>query len=177
MNDLRCWQAVETAESYADGSASDEALRTARSAAVAASRELDLWTDRTRANATLSAVAVTAHPFAAAKQAAKLSKEAAKQAAKLSKEVASDSIYLVIRDVFGRPSGQSADRIAMPSGSRKVAELAATICNTHAFDRLPLLADALEDAGCTDAELLGHLRGPGPHVRGCWAVDLVQGKT
>jgi hypothetical protein len=35
----------------------------------------------------------------------------------------------------------------------------------------------LEDAGCTDADLLGHLRGPGPHVRGCWAVDLVLGKS
>jgi hypothetical protein len=43
--------------------------------------------------------------------------------------------------------------------------------------RLALLADALEDTGCTDAELLGHLRGPGPHVRGCWAVDLVLGKS
>jgi hypothetical protein len=42
--------------------------------------------------------------------------------------------------------------------------------------RLALLADALEDAGCTDTELLGHLRGPGPHVRGCWALDLVLGK-
>jgi hypothetical protein len=39
--------------------------------------------------------------------------------------------------------------------------------------RLALVADALEDAGCTDAELLGHLRGPGPHVRGCWALDLI----
>jgi hypothetical protein len=43
--------------------------------------------------------------------------------------------------------------------------------------RLALLADALEDAGCTDAALLGHLRSPGPHVRGCWAVDLVLGKS
>jgi hypothetical protein len=42
--------------------------------------------------------------------------------------------------------------------------------------RLAQLGDALEDAGCTDTELLGHLRGPGPHVRGCWAVDLVMGK-
>jgi hypothetical protein len=42
--------------------------------------------------------------------------------------------------------------------------------------RLTVLADALEDAGCTDADLLGHLRSPGPHVRGCWAVDLVLGK-
>jgi hypothetical protein len=42
---------------------------------------------------------------------------------------------------------------------------------------LSLLADALEDAGCTDPDLLGHLRGTGPHVRGCWAVDLVLGKS
>jgi hypothetical protein len=39
--------------------------------------------------------------------------------------------------------------------------------------RLAVLADALEDAGCGDAELLGHLRGPGVHVRGCWVVDLL----
>jgi hypothetical protein len=39
--------------------------------------------------------------------------------------------------------------------------------------RLAVLTDALEEAGCTDAEILGHLRGTGPHVRGCWAVDLL----
>jgi hypothetical protein len=44
-------------------------------------------------------------------------------------------------------------------------------------DRLAVLADALEDAGCTDPDLLGHLRSPGPHVRGCWAVDLLLGKS
>jgi len=43
--------------------------------------------------------------------------------------------------------------------------------------RLAALADALEEAGCTDADILGHLRGPGPHVRGCWPVDLCLGKT
>ncbi|HEY7308375.1 MAG TPA: hypothetical protein VH643_03330 [Gemmataceae bacterium] len=43
--------------------------------------------------------------------------------------------------------------------------------------RLAVLADALEEAGCTDADILGHLRGPGPHVRGCWAVDLLLGKS
>jgi hypothetical protein len=42
--------------------------------------------------------------------------------------------------------------------------------------RLVVLADALEEAGCDRAELLSHLRGPGPHVRGCWAVDLLLGK-
>jgi hypothetical protein len=44
-------------------------------------------------------------------------------------------------------------------------------------ERLGLLADALEDGGCNHADLLGHLRGPGPHVRGCWAVDLILGKS
>jgi hypothetical protein len=43
--------------------------------------------------------------------------------------------------------------------------------------RLAVLADALEEAGCTDADVLGHLRGQGPHVRGCWAVDLCLGKS
>jgi hypothetical protein len=42
--------------------------------------------------------------------------------------------------------------------------------------RLLVVADALEDAGCTDAVHLGHLRGPGPHARGCWPVDLLLGK-
>jgi hypothetical protein len=39
-----------------------------------------------------------------------------------------------------------------------------------------ILADALEDAGCEDVDILGHLRGPGPHVRGCWVVDFLLGK-
>jgi hypothetical protein len=42
--------------------------------------------------------------------------------------------------------------------------------------RLAVVTDALEEAGCKDADILGHLRGPGPHVRGCWAVDLLLGK-
>ena len=57
-----------------------------------------------------------------------------------------------------------------------VATLAGTIYEERAFNRLPALADALEEAGCDNAELLDHLRGPGPHVRGCWAVDLVLGR-
>jgi hypothetical protein len=43
-------------------------------------------------------------------------------------------------------------------------------------DRLAVLADGLQDAGCEDAELLGHLRGGGVHVRGCWGVDVVLGR-
>jgi hypothetical protein len=55
--------------------------------------------------------------------------------------------------------------------------LAKFIYEESAFDRLPILADALMDAGCESEELLAHCRSEGPHVRGCWAVDLILGKS
>src|SRR5262249_55061356 len=55
-------------------------------------------------------------------------------------------------------------------------KLPRAIYDDRAFDRLPILADALEDAGCTDRDMLDHCRGPGPHVRGCWVIDLILGK-
>jgi hypothetical protein len=58
-----------------------------------------------------------------------------------------------------------------------VTTLAQAIYEQRAFDRMPELATALAVAGCTEAELLGHLRGVGPHVRGCWALDLLLGKA
>ena len=58
-----------------------------------------------------------------------------------------------------------------------VLGLASAIYAERAFDRLPILADALEDAGCDQPDLLAHLRSDGPHVRGCWAVDLILGKS
>jgi hypothetical protein len=42
--------------------------------------------------------------------------------------------------------------------------------------RLAVLSDALEDAGCTNEQILVHLREPSPHVRGCWVIDLLLGK-
>jgi hypothetical protein len=57
-----------------------------------------------------------------------------------------------------------------------VPRLARAAYDDRDFERLPLLADALEDAGCPDADLLGHLRGPDTHCRGCPALDLLLGK-
>jgi hypothetical protein len=57
-----------------------------------------------------------------------------------------------------------------------VRTLAVGIYKETAFDRFPILADALEDAGCDNADILNHCRGPGPHVRGCWVIDLLLGK-
>jgi hypothetical protein len=59
---------------------------------------------------------------------------------------------------------------------RTVRRIAEGIYAERAFDRLPILADALLDAGCEDEELMGHCRSAGVHARGCWAVDLILGK-
>ncbi|WP_020470575.1 hypothetical protein [Zavarzinella formosa] len=58
-----------------------------------------------------------------------------------------------------------------------VQMIAAGAYEDRAFNRLPILADALQDAGCDNENILSHLRGDSPHVRGCWALDLILGKS
>lgn len=60
--------------------------------------------------------------------------------------------------------------------TRAVTSLAARIYDDRAFDLLPILADALEDAGCTNTDILNHCRQPEEHVKGCWVLDLILGK-
>jgi hypothetical protein len=57
-----------------------------------------------------------------------------------------------------------------------VPRIAQGIYEGRAFDRLPILHDALLDAGCDDEDILAHCRSEGPHVRGCWVIDLILGK-
>jgi hypothetical protein len=57
-----------------------------------------------------------------------------------------------------------------------VVKFARSIYDEEAFNRLPLLADLLAEAGCTDAAILAHCREPGTHVKGCWVVDLLTGR-
>ncbi|WP_238602612.1 hypothetical protein [Fimbriiglobus ruber] len=57
-----------------------------------------------------------------------------------------------------------------------VLSLAEGIYTDSAFDRLPILADALEESGCDNPDLLNHCRSEGPHTRGCWAIDRLLGK-
>ena len=85
----------------------------------------------------------------------------------------------VFRDIFGnsfRPvSVHNSSWVAWNDGA--IPKMAQVIYDDRAFNRLPLLADALEDAGCDDADILSHCRTPGEHVRGCWVVDLLLGKS
>jgi hypothetical protein len=58
-----------------------------------------------------------------------------------------------------------------------VVLLARQTYESRDFSTMPILADALQDAGCDNADVLDHCRGPGPHVRGCWVVDLALSKV
>lgn len=80
----------------------------------------------------------------------------------------------LFRDIFGNPLRPV---FLDPSWlTFTVTSLTAAIYADRAFDRMPILADALEDAGCTNQDILAHCRSGGEHVRGCWAVDLLLGK-
>jgi len=88
----------------------------------------------------------------------------------------------LLREAFGNPFRPAEVNAAWRTADvARLAEAAyeeqALPTGTLSPDRLTVLADALEEAGCADADLLGHLRGPGPHVRGCWAVDLLTGRS
>jgi hypothetical protein len=88
----------------------------------------------------------------------------------------------ILRDLFGNPFSPlpslAPQLLAWNAGTgKRLAEKAyeQRIMPAGSLDpdRLSVLADALEEAGCTDPAILGHLRGPGPHARGCWCLDLL----
>jgi hypothetical protein len=74
---------------------------------------------------------------------------------------------LPFRDTAVQPSWLTSDVLALARG----------IYEEKAFDRMPFLADALQDAGCDNDEMLNHCRAEGwEHVRGCWVIDLLLGR-
>ena len=84
----------------------------------------------------------------------------------------------LIRECFGNPyDSRTANAAWLAWSDGAIRKLAQAIYDARAFNRLPLLADALEDAGCTDADILSHCRSGGEHVRGCWVVDLLLRKS
>jgi hypothetical protein len=86
---------------------------------------------------------------------------------------------LLLRDIFFNPFRPPP--ILDPAWLRwrdgTIPRLAQQMYDARDFASMPILADALEEAGCTSGDILEHCRGPGPHVRGCWVVDLVLGKV
>jgi hypothetical protein len=80
----------------------------------------------------------------------------------------------LLHDVFGNPFRPISINPEWLTST--VVALATGIYEEKAFDRMPILADALQDAGCSNEDILNHCRGPGPHTRGCFVIDLILGK-
>jgi len=81
---------------------------------------------------------------------------------------------VLLRDIFGNPFRPATINLIWRTPT--VKQLAEAIYETKDFSRLPILADALEDAGCNNQDILNHCRQPGVHARGCWCLDLLLGK-
>jgi hypothetical protein len=152
-----CRIAVETCERFVDGHADEDELAAAAAEA---------------AQVALAAEQALVWGWNAARTAA-MAAQGAQEAAERAASMAAFDVDLV-REVMGNPYRCVALDPAWRTPT--VMALARAAYHDRAFDRLPILADALEEAGCTDAEVLAHCRGPGPHVRGCWALDLVLDK-
>jgi hypothetical protein len=196
LTDSRSRRSVEVAEQFADGTASEEALRQA----VAEAERV--WKDCVRKDeldelvvyATTFVVTTPRFndanlPYLGARMAAMDTAGEAvaivhlKGGGKLDSDVAPiseaatqerDAQARLLRDIFGNPSRPA---ILRPDWlTPAIGRLARTIYDDRAFDRMSQLADALEEDRCDNADILVHCRQPGEHVRGCWALDLILGK-
>jgi hypothetical protein len=157
LRDPRSRTAVEVSERYADGLADAKELAAAAQDARQAADEAE----QARAagwNAARSAAVTADTPWAAAERVAG--------------QAAFDADLL--RHVLGNPFHPLTLDPAWKT--QTVVQLARSLYEERRFEYMPILADALEEAGCQDAAFLEHCRSPGPHVRGCWVVDLILGK-
>jgi hypothetical protein len=185
----RCQDAVVLAERFADGEATEQELsavtanpRPALYDADAAMSAAELSLDATRVAAEAAEAAALeaqgrmyAQHFPdgytpSAENASLLEEEEQEYKRVLAAEKKSQCDLLCC--VFGNPF-----RPQPSLGTHAVVGLARTIYEQRSFERTRELADAFENAGCTDSDILGHLRGSGPHVRGCWVLDLLLNKA
>ncbi len=197
LDDTRSQRAVQMAESYADGLATAVELAAAAADAHAAADDTRL-DPRRRGLAIVipglygsgTYVAADAAAHAAGAEAVTIDflyvpAEAAAFAVLLASDKERAAQAALLRDLFGPllfrdvspdPSWLAWDNSSIVRLAAAVYEERLLPAGTLDATRLAVLADALEEAGCTDTELLEHLRGPGPHVRGCFVLDLLLGR-
>ncbi|VTR93254.1 Uncharacterized protein (Fragment) OS=uncultured bacterium PE=4 SV=1 [Gemmata massiliana] len=164
--------AVEVAERYADDSATSHEVAVVLAAAIPSGGDEDSddeTSDDYKAGHALSAAVCTCferkHFLYAATSAATAASDPQRARA---------GQCVMLRDIVGNPFRPAA---FSPSWRTSTAiTLAAQMYESRDFGAMPILADALQDAGCDNADVLDHCRSDGPHVRGCWVVDLVLGK-
>jgi hypothetical protein len=196
MADERSRRAVEFTERFVDGAETEDERAAVSAAAGAAAREASLaWNDSAsvvdlgdaqRAEEDRLAYLVTAANVASQTISATMydtfciaAWRIAFGVAKLlagaeGHPAAGKELAAMLRDVVGNPFRPATlDAEAVPPA---LVALAETIYAERAFHRMAELADALEAAGCAESDILAHCRAPGPHLRGCWGVDLLLGR-
>jgi hypothetical protein len=200
LTDQRCLDAIDLAEKLADGEVTKDDCKEARSAARAAAKAAyavvedagplpSRSTQREIAYAAWSAADAIAQIFnvevgpLAATAASAMVHHPRRGRVPTQKEYAAaqkdeDKIQAAfLRDLFGNPFRRVVlDSAWLKRNGGVVPKMARGIYDDRRLDDLPVLADALEDAGCDNEEILAHCRQPGEHVRGCWVVDLLLGK-
>jgi hypothetical protein len=195
LADDRLLMTVELAETFADGQAGREQLAEAwaRARGMAVIRLRDVtarplatscfskWMAAVAAAATASVSAMVAASGASTDVVDALAPES-EPGWRETWATARSAHAALVRDIFGNPFAVP-PRLAPSLLNGEVLQLAEAAYEHRSLPsghldaaRLAVLADALESAGCTAAELLGHLRGAGPHVRACFAVDAVLGR-
>jgi hypothetical protein len=178
LTDERSWRAIDVVERYADGLANEQDLESAFHIADAASQE----SPSDAADAVVSATTSygpygdqQAIRIAYATDVARVAVRAAPTPLRPAVRAAQAAL---LRDLFGhlqyRPVQIAPTWITWHEGT--IPTLTHSIYTERRFHDLPLVAKALEEAGCTDTDILSHCREPGPHVRGCWVVDLILSK-
>jgi hypothetical protein len=182
LTDARSRAAVEVAERYADGLADARELAAVRTAAVAATHRAApaalaaYWATSQNPAVTVGNVCAAAAEAEARAAVGSSGSSGVVQAAAWEAAGAAGALAQValLRDLFDNPfrpvSADPAWRSGIPG------RIAHAIHAEARFEDLPILADALEEAGCTESRVLSHCRGLGPHARGCWVVDLLLGK-
>jgi len=167
--DPRSRMVVEVAERYADALATEEELRRAAESAEVVHRQAFDAKGKVGSTAEWCVVFSGAEsPFHAARTVNWMAAHAAFHHSKKADEIPRIAL---LQDIFSYAFHPTCTA-DFPLTSNVVG-LAQSIYQERGFDRMPILGDALEDAGCTNQAILGHCRGPGPHVRGCWVVDLL----
>jgi hypothetical protein len=174
LTDERSRRAVEVAEAMADGAAGKAAVRRAHTDAVAAARD----SPRARRGYSLEAsveIVMNAHRndvFVATTMRLRDAAPDLKLCTQKESELAQANL---LRDVIGNPFRKVA--FSPEWRTDTAVALAKQMYEAREFSAMPILADALQDAGCDGDDILTHCRDPKlPHVRGCWVVDLVLDK-
>lgn len=189
ISDDRSRRAVEVAERYADGLTGrderDEANRWARLAVEDTFPKPDQpWATNNVVgyHAALAALWLLSENVASWEASTEATKAVRGAVRRRSEEDAvgpeRSEQAVLLRDITGNPFRHvTLDSPWLRWNSGTVGWMAKDIYDKRTFDRLPILADALEEAGCTEGDILQHCRSEGPHVRGCWLVDLILGKS